>query len=76
MTGNSHAFADPPDGYYDSVDTTNSTTIRTTLRGLSDNRNCNGGCLEKTTPANNSQGGGTGEYPGNSNWRTGQGIVH
>ena len=36
-------------------------------------RNCNAGCLEKTTLVNNGQGGGSGEYPGNSNWRTGQG---
>ena len=28
---------------------------------------------ERTTLANNDQGGGSGEYPGNSNWRTGSG---
>ncbi len=36
-------------------------------------RNCNGACLEKPTNENNGQGGGSGAYPGNSNWRTGQG---
>ena len=36
-------------------------------------RNCHAGCLEKPTNENNGQGGGSGEYPGNSNWRTGQG---
>ncbi len=36
-------------------------------------RNCNGGCAERTTLANNGQGGGSGIYPGNSNWRTGSG---
>ena len=36
-------------------------------------RNCNGACLAKPTNENNGQGGGSGAYPGNSNWRTGQG---
>ncbi len=36
-------------------------------------RNCHAGCAERTTLENNGQGGGSGEYPGNSNWRTGQG---
>lgn len=36
-------------------------------------RDCHAGCLEKTTVVNNGQGGGSGVYPGNSNWRTGQG---
>ena len=158
--------ADPPDGYYDPIDATNSTTLRTTLHAVIDDhtrfpytspntdtwdilnladedpnnsgrildvyrnasypkisggtrdynrehtwpksygfpddgsnnypftdchmlflcdgsynssrsnnpfRNCNAGCTERTTLANNGQGGGSGEYPGNSNWRTGQG---
>ncbi len=34
---------------------------------------CNAGCTEKTTVVNNGQGGGSGTYPGNSNWRTGSG---
>lgn len=29
---------------------------------------CNGSCTELTTDVNNSQGGGSGVYPGNSNW--------
>ena len=37
-------------------------------------RTCHAGCLEKTTVANNGQGGGSGVYPGNSNWRTGSGA--
>ena len=35
-------------------------------------RNCSSSCLEKTTVANNGQGGGSGVYPGNSNWTSGQ----
>ena len=34
-------------------------------------RTCTDTCSEKTTLFNNGQGGGSGEYPGNSNWRTG-----
>jgi len=34
-------------------------------------RNCNGGCSEKTTDLTNGGGGGSGSYPGNSNWTTG-----
>ncbi len=30
-------------------------------------------CIEWSTDENNGQGGGSGEYPGNSNWRTGSG---
>lgn len=36
-------------------------------------RECDSGCTEKTTEVNNSQGGGSGTYLGNSNWRTGSG---
>ena len=31
--------------------------------------NCDAGCAEKPTDLNNTQGGGSGTYPGNSNWR-------
>ena len=34
-------------------------------------RDCDSGCLEKPTDANNGVGGGTGSYPGNSNWTSG-----
>ena len=34
-------------------------------------RNCNAGCTEQPTDENNGNGGGTGVYPGNSNWTTG-----
>ncbi len=33
--------------------------------------NCNAGCSERTTEVNNGNGGGSGVYPGNSNWVTG-----
>ncbi len=33
-------------------------------------RECHPACVEKPTEKNNGQGGGSGEYPGNSNWRT------
>lgn len=32
---------------------------------------CNGSCTERVTDVNNGQGGGSGTYPGNSNWFTG-----
>lgn len=32
-----------------------------------------GSCTEKSTNLNHGQGGGTGVYPGNSNWRVGSG---
>ena len=34
---------------------------------------CNPACTDKTTEVNNGKGGGSGTYPGNSNWRTGSG---
>ncbi|MCH7994523.1 MAG: endonuclease [Planctomycetes bacterium] len=34
-------------------------------------RFCDAGCSERTTDANNGQGGGAGTYPGNSNWFSG-----
>ena len=34
-------------------------------------RNCNSGCSEQTTDFNDGSGGGSGVYPGNSNWTTG-----
>lgn len=33
--------------------------------------NCNGSCNEQVTQVNNGQGGGSGMYPGNSNWYSG-----
>ena len=35
-------------------------------------RFCSPACSEKPTETNNGQGGGTGVYPGNSNWTSGQ----
>ncbi len=37
-------------------------------RGNRPYRNCNSGCMEDATVANGGQGGGSGVYPGNSNW--------
>ncbi|MEM7354913.1 MAG: endonuclease, partial [Acidobacteriota bacterium] len=34
-------------------------------------RDCNAGCSENTTDFNDGRGGGSGVYPGNSNWTTG-----
>jgi len=34
-------------------------------------RTCDASCSEKTTVSNDGQGGGSGTYPGNSNWTTG-----
>lgn len=36
-------------------------------------RSCDSGCSEKSTEENFGQGGGTGVYPGNSNWTSGSG---
>lgn len=33
--------------------------------------NCPSGCIERATEANNGRGGGSGTYPGNSNWYQG-----
>ena len=43
-------------------------------RGSKPFRNCPSGCTERTTLVNNGQGGGTGGYPGNSNWFSGSGA--
>lgn len=42
-------------------------------RGNSPYRTCGASCTEKPTEANHGRGGGTGVYPGSSNWRTGSG---
>lgn len=44
-------------------------------RGNKPYRYCNSGCTEKSTLSNNGQGGGSGTYPGNSNWTTGSGAT-
>ncbi len=36
---------------------------------------CASGCTEKTTVLTNGEGGGSGIYPGNSNWRAGSGST-
>lgn len=36
---------------------------------------CDAGCEEKVTDENNGEGGGSGVYPGNSNWREGSGST-
>lgn len=40
-------------------------------RGNAPYRSCTSGCTERTTFANAGQGGGSGVYPGNSNWNDG-----
>ena len=42
-------------------------------RGNMPFRTCSLGCDERPTEFNDGRGGGTGTYPGNSNWRTGTG---
>lgn len=42
-------------------------------RGNMPFRSCNAGCTERTTMVNDGRGGGSGVYPGNSNWFTGTG---
>jgi endonuclease I len=44
-------------------------------RGNNPFRNCSSGCSELVTLVNNGDGGGSGIYPGNSNWRTGAGAT-
>lgn len=44
-------------------------------RGNNPYRNCDASCTEKTTDVNNGQGGGSGTFPGNSNWRSGTGST-
>jgi endonuclease I len=43
-------------------------------RGNKPFRYCSAACSEKTTDVNNGQGGGSGTYPGNSNWTSGSGT--
>lgn len=42
-------------------------------RGNNPYRTCSATCTERPTVANHGRGGGSGSYPGNSNWRTGSG---
>jgi endonuclease I len=44
-------------------------------RGNNPFRSCATGCSEFTTDVNNGHGGGTGVYPGNSNWLAGSGST-
>jgi endonuclease I len=44
-------------------------------RGNTLYRTCDPDCDERPTVFNNGRGGGTGEYPGNSNWRRGVGST-
>ncbi len=43
-------------------------------RGSKAFRNCSAACTESATLFNNGQGGGSGVYPGNSNWSSGAGA--
>lgn len=42
-------------------------------RGNKPYQDCDSNCLEKVTDDNNGQGGGSGTFPGNSNWTDGSG---
>lgn len=42
-------------------------------RGNTLYRTCSDTCTERPTVANHGRGGGSGDYPGNSNWRSGSG---
>lgn len=42
-------------------------------RGNNPYRTCSAACTERPTVANHGRGGGSGSYPGSSNWRTGSG---
>lgn len=44
-------------------------------RGNTPYRACSVACTERPTVVNNGQGGGSGVYPGNSNWLTGSGST-
>lgn len=44
-------------------------------RGNTAYATCSTGCSEQTTDFNNGVGGGSGSYPGNSNWRSGAGAT-
>ena len=43
-------------------------------RGHMPFRDCDAGCTERPTEVNNGQGGGSGTYPGNSNWFSGSSV--
>lgn len=43
-------------------------------RGNKPYKYCSTSCTEKATVSNNGQGGGSGTYPGNSNWTSGSGA--
>ena len=44
-------------------------------RGNKPYRECAAGCSERVTLYNDGRGGGSGTYPGNSNWTTGSGVT-
>ncbi|MEQ1728367.1 MAG: endonuclease [Vicinamibacterales bacterium] len=44
-------------------------------RGNTLYRDCSSGCTERVTVLTNGEGGGSGVYPGNSNWRSGTGAT-
>jgi hypothetical protein len=44
-------------------------------RGNKPFRYCSSSCTEETTASNNGQGGGSGSYPGQSNWVSSQGSL-
>jgi endonuclease I len=74
---NSYGFPDDVPGNYPYTDCHAlflSDSAYNSSRGNNPFRSCPSGCSEQPTQANNGQGGGTGVYPGNSNWWTGSGA--
>ncbi|KAB2957268.1 MAG: hypothetical protein F9K16_14330 [Thermoanaerobaculia bacterium] len=75
---NSYGFPDDGAGNYPYTDCHAlflSDSSYNSSRGNNPYRACASGCTERPTEFNNGQGGGTGTYPGNSNWRSGSGST-
>lgn len=67
----SYGFTDDGSGNYPYTDTHMlflSDSGYNSSRGNKPYANCQTGCTERTTIANNGEGGGSGAFPGNSNW--------
>ena len=70
----SYGFPDDALGNYPYTDTHHLFASDASYNGARSNlpfRDCNSGCTEQTTDFNDGRGGGSGIYPGNSNWHSG-----
>lgn len=75
---NSYGFPDDEPGNYPYTDCHQlflSDIDYNSDRGNNPFRSCSGACSEDPTVANHGRGGGSGVYPGNSNWFTGSGST-